>query len=174
MDKLNDFIKNMKIKTVLYGGFDKEDVYIHFKELIHIFQEIMEINQNTDSFALNDDFINEINQLKHYQEAYQELSVKYEELMNSQNNETHKEFFHELMRLQKFEKQYLELKEKYDQLKQEKKIMRETDEVKDIEYIKNQIIKENDDLKEENKRLKEALFNTFSNDVYLDDIRDNK
>lgn len=172
MDKLNDFIKNMKIKTVLYGGFDKEDVYVHFKELIHIFQEIMETNQSSSSLTLNDDFINEINHLKQYQEAYQELNVKYEKLKNSQNDETHQELFHELLRLQKYEKQYLELKEKYDQLKLEKKIVSETD--KNRKYIKDQIIEENNDLKEENIRLKEALFNTFNNDIYLDDIKNNK
>lgn len=147
MDKLNDFIKNMKIKTVLYGGFDKEDVYKHFKELIHIFQEIIDASQNEDN-------IKEINELKEYEKSYHKLNKQYKELNKKYN----------------LLKQSQNIKIKDDDDEFIKKQYQER-----VDELTHRFMEDLQNVEEENTRLKDELLLSADNHyVFLDELRDKK
>lgn len=107
MDKINDYIKNLKFQNTVVGGYDKESVYTVLKELVDIFS--IELSKYED-------------EIKKYKDENQELLVKIQE-MNPNNDNQEKEnlkLADEVSNLKDYVEEYHILEKKYDELIKEK------------------------------------------------------
>ena len=57
MDKLqevNDYIEKMKMKKVIFGGYDKDDVYIKINNIIDLFQKCVDKYEEEEKAIIRD------------------------------------------------------------------------------------------------------------------------
>ncbi len=57
MDKLqevNDYIEKMKMKKVIFGGYDKDDVYIKINNIIDLFQKCVDKYEEEEKSIIRD------------------------------------------------------------------------------------------------------------------------
>lgn len=156
MDKINDYIKNLKFQNTVVGGYDKESVYTVLKELVDIFS--IELSKYED-------------EIKKYKDENQELLVKIQE-MNPNNDNQEKgnlELADEVSNLKDYVEEYHILEKKYDELIKEKaskdmlvkKIKGESEKtINDFNQKYDELLKEN----KEKDELIQLLRNNTNND----------
>lgn len=156
MDKINDYIKNLKFQNTVVGGYDKESVYTVLKELVDIFS--VELSKYED-------------EIKKYKDENQELLVKIQE-MNPNNDNQEKENLEladEVSNLKDYVEEYHILEKKYDELIKEKaskdmlvkKIKGESEKtINDFNQKYDELLKEN----KEKDELIQLLRNNTNND----------
>ena len=156
MDKINDYIKNLKFQNTVVGGYDKESVYTVLKELVDIFS--VELSKYED-------------EIKKYKDENQELLVKIQE-MNPNNDNQEKEnlkLADEVSNLKDYVEEYHILEKKYDELIKEKaskdmlvkKIKGESEKtINDFNQKYDELLKEN----KEKDELIQLLRNNTNND----------
>lgn len=169
MDKINDYVEKMKIKTATFGGFDKESVFMSLKELVSIFEEeltilenennelqkkIMDMNQESQK----DDIVEENNQLRQYISAYQEIKRKLDQ--------TNKEKVDLYMSIQEtkdgYQKEIHQLKQRIQQLSSQdnNQNLSSLDSIKDyftqtLKHLSESFVQESENILQENEKLKE-------------------
>lgn len=170
MDKINDYIKNLKFRNTIVGGYDKESVYTVLKDLVNIFTEEIsryeeEVKKNVDENKKlldkiqemkpnnknlekeNFELADEVSYLKNYVEEYHTLEKKYDELIKEKAS---KDMLVKKMKGES-EKTINDFKQKQDELLKENK---EKDEL--IQLLRNNVNNEYEELKEKyNHLLKE-------------------
>ena len=170
MDKINDYIKNLKFRNTIVGGYDKESVYTVLKDLVNIFTEEIsryeeEVKKNVDENKKlldkiqemkpnnknlekeNFELADEVSYLKNYVEEYHTLEKKYDELIKEKAS---KDMLVKKMKGES-EKTINDFKQKQDELLKENK---EKDEL--IQLLRNNVNNEYEALKEKyNHLLKE-------------------
>lgn len=156
MDKINDYIKNLKFQNTVVGGYDKESVYTVLKELVDIFS--IELSKYED-------------EIKKYKDENQELLVKIQE-MNPNNDNQEKEnlkLADEVSNLKDYVEEYHILEKKYDELIKEKaskdmlvkKIKGESEKtINGLNQKYDELLKEN----KEKEELIQLLRNNTNND----------
>lgn len=178
MDRINDYVEKMKIKTVSFGGFDKESVFMSLKELVSIFEEELTILQNEnkslqkkivemDQKDQNNEIINENEKLKQYVSAYQEMKRKFDQV-----NKEKTDLYMSIQEIkEEYQKKIYELKQYIQQLSSQDNSQnlsslnsindhfKQTVERLTENFIQESenILQENEKLKDENHALKEEL-----------------
>lgn len=187
MEKVNEYVKNLKIKNSFMSGLDKESVYSSLKELVNLFQEEM-TSLEEENKSLNDQLIktnkniavqknanseifNELSKLKKYPEAYDDIQRKYSQLQEECRRKDillqkiKEESFKQIELLKTQNKELIEKnnnKEIIDQ-KQTINFIKESfqkalDNLTDEFIHKNTLLsEENNKLKEENNELKQQI-----------------
>ena len=187
MEKVNEYVKNLKIKNSFMSGLDKESVYSSLKELVNLFQEEMtsleEENKSLKDQHIktnkniavqknaNSEIFNELSKLKKYPEAYDDIQRKYSQLQEECRRKDvllqkiKEESFKQIELLKTQNKELIEKnnnKEIIDQ-KQTINFIKESfqkalDNLTDEFINKNTLLsEENNKLKEENNELKQQI-----------------
>lgn len=154
MDKINDYIKNIHLKNALVGGFDKEAVFLMLKELVALFEEVL--NNNVFDSKEDDHKLDEIHRLE------LELELVKNELGNKEA---------ELKAVkQKYSEAFVNLKQKHQEFKQKQIVHNNASEF-NHSLINNALVKENEELR---KRLLDAKFEDSHEDIIINlrDLRD--
>lgn len=187
MEKVNEYVKNLKIKNSFMSGLDKESVYSSLKELVNLFQEEMtsleeenkslkdQLIKTNKNIAVqknaNSEIFNELSKLKKYPEAYDDIQRKYSQLQEECRRKDvllqkiKEESFKQIELLKTQNKELIEKnnnKEIIDQ-KQTINFIKESfqkalDNLTDEFIHKNTLLsEENNKLKEENNELKQQI-----------------
>lgn len=187
MEKVNEYVKNLKIKNSFMSGLDKESVYSSLKELVNLFQEEMtsleeenkslkdQLIKTNKNIAVqknaNSEIFNELSKLKKYPEAYDDIQRKYSQLQEECRRKDillqkiKEESFKQIELLKTQNKELIEKnnnKEIIDQ-KQTINFIKESfqkalDNLTDEFINKNTLLsEENNKLKEENNELKQQI-----------------
>lgn len=187
MEKVNEYVKNLKIKNSFMSGLDKESVYSSLKELVNLFQEEMtsleeenkslkdQLIKTNKNIAVqknaNSEIFNELSKLKKYPEAYDDIQRKYSQLQEECRRKDvllqkiKEESFKQIELLKIQNKELIEKnnnKEIIDQ-KQTINFIKESfqkalDNLTDEFIHKNTLLsEENNKLKEENNELKQQI-----------------
>lgn len=187
MEKVNEYVKNLKIKNSFMSGLDKESVYSSLKELVNLFREEMtsleeenkslkdQLIKTNKNIAVqknaNSEIFNELSKLKKYPEAYDDIQRKYSQLQEECRRKDvllqkiKEESFKQIELLKTQNKELIEKnnnKEIIDQ-KQTINFIKESfqkalDNLTDEFINKNTLLsEENNKLKEENNELKQQI-----------------
>lgn len=187
MEKVNEYVKNLKIKNSFMSGLDKESVYSSLKELVNLFREEMtsleeenkslkdQLIKTNKNIAVqknaNSEIFNELSKLKKYPEAYDDIQRKYSQLQEECRRKDillqkiKEESFKQIELLKTQNKELIEKnnnKEIIDQ-KQTINFIKESfqkalDNLTDEFIHKNTLLsEENNKLKEENNELKQQI-----------------
>lgn len=195
MDKITEYVKNLKFKTTVIG-FDKEQVFVSIKELLDILDEtvnvysqenkllkekILEMNKDIDvQKNTNNEIFNEVTKLRKYSAVYHDLEDEYiklqkdskmkDALLTRIKEETQKN-------IDELNNRYNDLLVKYNSVSQSsmygvKDIFQKAlDDITD-EFIEktNQLSDENKELKEENEKLKKRIEELLEEDYFIKDV----
>lgn len=187
MEKVNEYVKNLKIKNSFMSGLDKESVYSSLKELVNLFQEEM-TSLEEENKSLNDQLIktnkniavqknanseifNELSKLKKYPEAYDDIQRKYSQLQEECRRKDvllqkiKEESFKQIELLKTQNKELIEKNNNKEVIDQRQTInfikesfQKALDNLTDEFINKNTLLsEENNKLKEENNELKQQI-----------------
>ena len=187
MEKVNEYVKNLKIKNSFMSGLDKESVYSSLKELVNLFQEEMtsleeenkslkdQLIKTNKNIAVqknaNSEIFNELSKLKKYPEAYDDIQRKYSQLQEECRRKDillqkiKEESFKQIELLKTQNKELIEKNNNKEVIDQRQTInfikesfQKALDNLTDEFINKNTLLsEENNKLKEENNELKQQI-----------------
>lgn len=187
MEKVNEYVKNLKIKNSFMSGLDKESVYSSLKELVNLFQEEMtsleeenkslkdQLIKTNKNIAVqknaNSEIFNELSKLKKYPEAYDDIQRKYSQLQEECRRKDvllqkiKEESFKQIELLKTQNKELIEKNNNKEVIDQRQTInfikesfQKALDNLTDEFIHKNTLLsEENNKLKEENNELKQQI-----------------
>lgn len=187
MEKVNEYVKNLKIKNSFMSGLDKESVYSSLKELVNLFREEMtsleeenkslkdQLIKTNKNIAVqknaNSEIFNELSKLKKYPEAYDDIQRKYSQLQEECRRKDvllqkiKEESFKQIELLKTQNKELIEKNNNKEVIDQRQTInfikesfQKALDNLTDEFIHKNTLLsEENNKLKEENNELKQQI-----------------